>query len=69
MHSYIVRIYHHDEQNPAMLEGVVEIVESGAILAFHDGEGLWKILVSSEAGAAVNNPVRRATGRKRPQGQ
>jgi hypothetical protein len=65
--NYIVRVYHCDRQNPVRMDGIVEVVESGAKLAFHDSDGLWAILVSTESDAA-NKPARPATKRKRPNG-
>jgi hypothetical protein len=39
--NYIVRIYRRD---PAGADGIVEVVSSGAELAFHGRDDLWAIL-------------------------
>jgi hypothetical protein len=59
--SYIVRVYHRDEQDPALVDGVVEIVVTGEKLAFHDSRELWRILASTG-----HAPVRGTSGSERP---
>jgi hypothetical protein len=53
--------YRRDQQDPALLDGVVEVVRSGEKLAFHDSGELWRILVSTG-----RVPARRTSGSKRP---
>jgi len=59
--SYIVRVYHRDEQDPALVDGVVEIVVTGEKLAFHDSGELWRILASTG-----HAPARGSSGSERP---
>jgi hypothetical protein len=68
--SYIVRVYHRDQQDPTLMKGVVEIVESGVKRAFHESEELWRILASTEhvAAARAEKPARPGTGSRRPKG-
>lgn len=71
MESYIVRIYHRDQQDPAPVDGVVEIVRSGEKLAFHDSGELWRILASTEpdVAAGATESARFGSGRRRPSGR
>ena len=66
--SYIVRVYQSHPQNAVRLDGLVEVVETGAKLSFHDRDELWSILLATESGAAAK-PARPTTDRKRPAGR
>jgi hypothetical protein len=61
--SYIVRVYHRDHQDPTLMKGVVEIVESGEKRAFHASEELWRILA-----AAGHAPAGGTSKSERPRG-
>lgn len=50
MDSYIVRIYIRSPRGATPSTGVVEVVESGEKLAFHDRDELWDILVAKVGG-------------------
>jgi len=61
--SYIIRIYRcaENESGMSLLDGIVEMPESGKREAFHDSQGLWAIL----AGKAKPGRVKKARrGRK-----
>ena len=58
MESYVVRIYCRNLQGPSPLAGVVEVVQSGEKLAFHDSQQLWNILVTTEPGPALSGEKR-----------
>lgn len=65
--SYIIRIYRCAENESGMpvLDGIVEMPESGKREAFHDSQGLWAIL----AGKATSvQSGKTPGGRKRRRG-
>ncbi|HYA14861.1 MAG TPA: hypothetical protein VEF33_11030 [Syntrophales bacterium] len=44
-HSYIVRLYRYDKDNPRMIVGAVEKVGAQGRLSFTNIDELWEILV------------------------
>ena len=68
MESYIVRVYQRDQQDPTLMKGVVEVVESGEKRAFHASEELWRILASTQpvAAARAEKPARPGSASRRP---
>ena len=44
MDNYIVRIYRRHPEDPAAIEGLVEVVQAGRSLPFRHAQELWTIL-------------------------
>lgn len=59
MESYIVRVYHRDEKDPAAILGMVEIVQTGVVEKFADWDELYCVI--------CNKPKKRKRRVKEPE--
>ena len=57
MDSYIIRIYRHHPEDPAAIEGMVEVVQAGKTLPFRHAQELWGILLEDQVASAARRSV------------
>lgn len=60
MGSYIVRIYQRTPHRHYDMTGILEVVESGEKLLFHNDHELWDIMAKAEAGLRKKKVVKPA---------
>jgi len=60
--SYIVRVYRRDEEDPARIAGVVEIVQTGKMRGFSDRDGLCNVVCQKSKNKRRNTKKRAGAG-------
>lgn len=67
VHSYIVRVYREERDNPRLLVGTVEEVGGEGKKAFTTLDELWDILNTDETASPVGRVVRRRSDSQVPE--